>query len=60
MSTINIKTVGNKKDLMQFIKFQWKIYNGDPNWVPPLIMDRKKILNKEKILSLNILKPNIF
>ncbi len=27
---------------------QWKIYKGDPNWVPPLIMDRKKILDREK------------
>jgi hypothetical protein len=48
MSNISIKTVENNNDLMRFIKFQWKIYEGDPNWVPPLIMDRKKILNKEK------------
>jgi GNAT superfamily N-acetyltransferase len=48
MSLITIKTVENKNDLMEFIKFQWKIYNNDPNWVPPLIMDRKKILSKEK------------
>ncbi len=48
MSDITIKTVENKNDLMRFIKFQWKIYNGDPNWVPPLIIDRKKILSKEK------------
>ncbi len=27
---------------------QWKIYKGDPNWVPPLMMDRKKILDREK------------
>ncbi len=48
MSDITIKTVETKNDLMSFIKFQWKIYDGDTNWVPPLIMDRKKILSKEK------------
>jgi GNAT superfamily N-acetyltransferase len=48
MSSISIKTVRSKNDLMQFIKFQWEIYKGDSNWVPPLIIDRKKILNKEK------------
>ena len=48
MSSISVRTVENKNDLMSFIKFPWKIYNGDPNWVPPLIMDRKKILSREK------------
>ncbi len=33
---------------MQFIKFPWKIYRNDPNWVPPLLMDRKKFLDKTK------------
>ncbi len=48
MSSVTIKRVENKSDLMRFIKFQWKIYQNDTNWVPPLIMDRKKILNKEE------------
>lgn len=34
--------------MMDFIKFPWKIYANDPNWVPPLIMDRKKFLDREK------------
>ncbi len=48
MSSIKISTVQSPKDLMRFIKFQWKIYQGDKYWVPPLIMDRKKILSKTK------------
>jgi hypothetical protein len=48
MSSIKISTVQSPKDLMRFIKFQWKIYEGDKYWVPPLLMDRKKILSKEK------------
>jgi len=45
---IDIQPVENRKDLLAFIKFQWKINADDPNWVPPLIMDRLKLLNKEK------------
>lgn len=45
--SIVIKTVETKNDLMKFIKMQWKIYEGDPYWVPPLIMDRKKILDRK-------------
>lgn len=48
MTSIEIRTVKSKRDLMQFIKLPWKIYKDDPNWVPPLIMDRKHILDREK------------
>jgi GNAT superfamily N-acetyltransferase len=48
MSEIKIIKVENQNDLMRFIKFQWEIYADDKKWVPPLIMDRKKLLNKEK------------
>jgi GNAT superfamily N-acetyltransferase len=33
---------------MKFIKCQWKFYKNDPNWVPPVIADRKKLLDTEK------------
>ena len=48
MSSVEIKKVETKKELMQFIKMPWDIYKDDPNWVPPLIMDRKKLLDKKK------------
>lgn len=48
MASIKIRTVKNKKDLMKFIKFQWEIYKDDKYWVPPLIMERKKLLSTEK------------
>lgn len=48
MSEINIRTVQGKKDLLKFIKFQWTIYKGNKHWVPPLIMERKSLLNREK------------
>ncbi len=48
MSKIEIRKIETPAEIMKFIKFQWKIYKNDPYWVPPLIMDRKKILNKQK------------
>jgi len=45
MSNITIRTVKTSKDKLAFIKLLWKIYKGDEYWVPPLIMDRKKVID---------------
>jgi len=45
---ITVKPVQTKKEMMTFITFPWTIYKKDPNWVPPLISDRKSFLNPEK------------
>lgn len=45
---IEIKKVETQSELLKFIKCQWNFYKGYPHWVPPLIMDRKKLLSKEK------------
>lgn len=48
MQEIKIKKVESKSDLNTFIKCQWNFYKNDPFWVPPLIMERKTLLSKEK------------
>lgn len=48
MEDIEIKAVNTKSDLMRFIKCQWNFYKSDPYWVPPLIMERKTLLDKNK------------
>jgi len=48
MNEIVIKKVETKSDLNVFIKCQWLFYKNDRNWVPPLLMERKTLLNKEK------------
>ncbi|MEN8192683.1 MAG: hypothetical protein ABFS12_07680, partial [Bacteroidota bacterium] len=48
MSNIEIKQLDRKKGIVPFLKFAWKIYKDDPYWVPPLMMDKKKLLNKDK------------
>lgn len=43
--SFSILPVQNAKDTLRFIKSQWNFYQNDPLWVPPLIMDRKKLLD---------------
>ena len=43
---MRIVKVENNSDLMRFIKFPWKIYSGNKNWVPNLIPEYKFILTK--------------
>lgn len=45
---LKIEPLKTKKELREFIKLPWEIYKNDPYWVPPLIMDMKKILNRKK------------
>lgn len=46
--SIEVKPVKTKKDLMTFIKLPFKLYENDPYWVPPLIVEEKKNFNPEK------------
>jgi GNAT superfamily N-acetyltransferase len=48
MSQINVSPVESPKDRNLFIKFPWKIYQSDPAWVPPLIIERKEFLDRKK------------
>jgi len=46
MNGIRIQIVESRNDLNKFIRFPWGIYKDNPFWVPPLIYDRKKLLDK--------------
>ena len=46
--SIEVRAVRNKKELRQFILLPWKIYKGDPYWVPPLISDQFKLFDKKR------------
>ncbi len=47
MGSIVIRSVKSKSDETVFIKSQWKFYQGNPHWVPPLLMDRWKLIDKK-------------
>lgn len=46
--SIEIREVTSKADLKKFVKLPWSLFKDDPNWVPPLIMERMDVLSKGK------------
>jgi GNAT superfamily N-acetyltransferase len=48
VAEIEISQVNSCRDRDAFIKFQWRIYANDPAWVPPLIIERKTFLNRNR------------
>lgn len=48
MSQIEITRVRSQAERSSFIKFPWRIYEQDPAWVPPLLLERKQFLNRKK------------
>ncbi len=47
-SPLSIQEVTTPQELRAFVKFPWRVYRGDPNWVPPLISERLSYLNPQK------------
>ena len=45
MSSIDVKPVNGRAEKQIFLTFPWKIYREDPLWVPPLLPERKKLLD---------------
>ena len=48
MSPVDVRPVGSRADLTRFIRLPWSIYRNSPQWVPPLIFERKQFLNRKK------------
>ncbi len=46
--TIEIRPLQTRKDYRAFLTFPWRIYRGDPQWVPPLLPERKQIIVKRR------------
>jgi len=40
-AALEVQEVHGKAALDQFIRVPWRVYRDDPNWVPPLIMERR-------------------
>ncbi len=45
---ISIEPVQDKKGVLEYVKFPFQLYRGDPNWVPPLIEERRDFLDPGK------------
>ena len=44
-TTVEIREVSGEKMLNTFIRIPWSIYKDDPNWIPPLLAERKEALS---------------
>ena len=42
------RPVSGKRDMDRFIRVPWALYREDPNWVPPLMMERRDHLDAGK------------
>lgn len=48
MTELEVRKVRYPKEKKTFLEFPWKIYAGDPLWVPPLIPELKKRMDPER------------
>lgn len=46
--TVTVRRMTARKERLQFIRMVWDLYRNDPNWVPPLEMDRMRLIDVEK------------
>lgn len=45
---VSIEEVNGAGNIHEFIRFPWKVYRGDPHWVPPLKNEVKTLLSEKK------------
>jgi GNAT superfamily N-acetyltransferase len=45
---VDIEEVNGEAGMNEFIRFPWKVYQGNPNWVPPLKRDVEFLLSEKK------------
>jgi GNAT superfamily N-acetyltransferase len=45
---LEVRPIASKRDLMRFIKLPWRLYRNEPHWVPPLISERRKFLDRDR------------
>ena len=45
-SAVRVLPVQSRGDLTRFIKVPWRVYVGDQQWVPPLVLERRLHLSK--------------
>ena len=48
LQTLEVVPVSSKADLKAFMKLPWRIYKHDPHWVPPLLGELEKVLDRNK------------
>jgi GNAT superfamily N-acetyltransferase len=47
-TTVQVQPAATKRDLSTFIKLPWRLYRNEPCWVPPLLFERKRFLDRAR------------
>jgi GNAT superfamily N-acetyltransferase len=45
---VEVRPVAGKRELGKFIKLPWRLYRNEPCWVPPLLLERKRFLDRDR------------
>jgi GNAT superfamily N-acetyltransferase len=45
---VEVRPVRTRRELQAFIRLPWRLYKGSANWVPPLISERKRHLDRRR------------
>ena len=45
---VEIRPVASRRDLRAFVKLPWRLYRNEPTWVPPLVSDRMRFLDRRR------------
>lgn len=45
---VRVAPVTSATDLESFLRLPWRIYRGDPNWVPPLLRQQRELLDRRR------------
>ncbi|HLY28961.1 MAG TPA: hypothetical protein VKQ72_21620, partial [Aggregatilineales bacterium] len=57
---LSVRKVESASDLKAFVEFPWTVYKGDPNWVPPLLSQRKALLDRKKNPGWDYMEGDLF
>ena len=45
---VDVRPVSSKRERDAFIKLPWRLYAGNPTWVPPLLLERRQFFDPRK------------
>jgi GNAT superfamily N-acetyltransferase len=48
MTGIEVRPVRTARERRTLLTFPWRVYGGDPLWVPPLLPERAKVIDPER------------
>lgn len=46
MAKLSVRPVSSRRDLRRFVKLPFRLHHGSPQWVPPLILERMRFLDR--------------